>query len=88
MINEEPATYLGPWVDLDSGQKPVDMGEKAAQEKKLVLPEKVRYPMQPQSVQARIAEDHLPNGLGRRVFSENGMNILLYPLEHPIPPPP
>jgi hypothetical protein len=42
------------------------------------------YPMQPESVQARIAEDHLLNGLGRRILGENGLNILFNHLEHPI----
>jgi hypothetical protein len=88
VINEEPATYLCPWVDLDPGQKAIDVGEKAAQEKKLVLPQKVGYAMQPESVQARIAADHLPNGLGRRIFIKDGLDIFSDYLEHPIPPPP
>jgi hypothetical protein len=69
-------------VDLDPSEKPMDVGEKASQEEKLVLPQEVSNAMQPESVQARIAADHLPNGLGCRVFSENGLNILFYPLEH------
>jgi len=88
VVNEEPATYLCPWVYLDAGQKPIDVGKKATQEKKLVLPQEVSYPMQPESVQARITADHLQNGLGRRILVKDGSNVLFYPLEHPIPPPP
>jgi len=64
------------------------VGEKAAQEKKLVLPQEVSYPMQPDGVQARIAEDHLSNGLGRRILGENSLDILFNHLEHPISPSP
>jgi hypothetical protein len=88
VINEEPSTYLGPGVDLDPGQKPIDVGEKAAQEEKLMLPQEVSCPMQPDSVQARIAEEHLPNSLGCRILIENGLDILFNRHEHPIPPPP
>ena len=49
-----------------------------------MLPQEMRYPMQPDGVQTWIAENHLPNGLSRRVFGENGLDILFHPLEHPI----
>jgi hypothetical protein len=88
VVNEEPATYLCPWVYLDPGQKPIDVGEKAAQEKKVVLPQEASYPMQPKSVQARITADHLQNGLGRWIFIKDSLNILFYPLVHPICSPP
>lgn len=75
-------------MDLDPGQKPIDVGEKTAQEKKLVLPQEVSYPVQPNGVQSRVTEYYLPSGLGRRIFIKDGLNILSYSLEHPISPPP
>jgi len=45
VINEKPAAYFCPWVNLDSGQEPIYVGEKASQEKKPVLPEEVSNPM-------------------------------------------
>jgi hypothetical protein len=80
VINEEPAAYACPGVNLDPGQKPSDVGDKATQEMELPLPQEVSYPVQPESMQAGIATEHLQDGPGRRIFAEDGLNILPNPL--------
>jgi hypothetical protein len=82
VVNEEPAANSRSRMYLDSGQKAVDMGEEATQKEQPASPEKVGYPMQPDGVQTGIAKDHLPGGLGSRVFSEDGLDILSYRLIH------
>src|SRR5271157_3789187 len=42
----------------------------------MMFPEVVRYPVHPDGMQPRIAEDDFPNGLGGRIFIKDRLDIL------------
>jgi hypothetical protein len=69
-------------VYLDTGQKPADMGDEAAQEIELVDPEPVGDAIDPECVQAGIAEDDLEHVAGGGVSFKDRIDILAEVFEH------
>jgi hypothetical protein len=69
-------------VDLDTGQKPTDMGDKTSQKKELIDPEPVGNTIDPECVQAGIAEDDFKDVAGGGVPLKDGVYIFAEVFEH------
>ncbi len=76
MVDEKPPANLGARMDLDAGEKAVQMREKTAQGQVVMLPEAVADAVQPEGVQAGVAGQHLKGGAGRRILGEHRLDIL------------
>ena len=59
VVDEEAFAQSGPRVDLDTGQQTADLRHEARGQRHLALPESLRRPVEPQSMQPRVAGEDL-----------------------------
>ena len=76
VVDEEAAADGGAGVDLDLGEEAADLRDHARQQRDAPAIELVREAVRQDGVEARIAEEDLDDALGRRVFPENGVDLL------------
>jgi hypothetical protein len=69
-------------MDLNTGQETTKMRYEASEEKELRNPEPVGNAVNPECMQARIAEDNLHNIAGCRITLKNRINIFTKILYH------
>ena len=76
VIDEEAAADGGAGVDFDLGEEAADLRDQRGQQRDAPAVEPVRQAVRQDRVEARIAEEDLDDTLGRRVFPENGFDLL------------
>jgi hypothetical protein len=69
-------------MNLDSRQPAGDVRKETRQPMPFATPERVRDPMQPNSVHTGIAGENLENATRSRIFFKNCANILSNPPKH------
>jgi hypothetical protein len=82
MINEETPADPGTGMDFNTGEKPIDMGDKSCREIPVMAPEGMGDPVQPEGMESRVAGDYLQNAPGGGVLPENRLNIFSDPFYH------
>jgi hypothetical protein len=75
VIDEETPADLGAGMDLNTGEKPIDMGDKSCREIPATAPEGMGDPVQPEGMESRVAGDDLQDAPGGGVLPENRLNI-------------
>src|SRR5262245_41596325 len=64
VVDEEAVADGRARVDLDAGKESAQVGDEAAQEAPLAHPERMRQPVEPDGVQAGVAEEDLGGAAG------------------------
>jgi hypothetical protein len=82
MVDEKLAADFSTGVYFNTCQESADMGGKSSQEIELIDPEQVGYTVDPQRVQARIAENDLKHVACGRVAFKDRIYILAKVFEH------
>jgi hypothetical protein len=72
-------------MDLYAGHKAGKLGHEASQKKKPVPPQPVGNPVQPDSMQTRIAYQHLKSTTGGRITVKNRVDVITHLIEHETP---
>ena len=67
MIDEEAASDLRSRMNLDAGQPAGNLRKPARQQEESVIPEPVVHAVEPDGLQARVAEKDFQTGLGRGI---------------------
>ena len=81
VIDENAAADFCGRVNLDTGQHPPDLGNKAADEFQIGVPGPVGHPVKQQGVQSRITEQYLGAGPCRRILFHDDADIFADPPE-------
>jgi hypothetical protein len=63
-------------MDLDAGQKTIQLGNKASGHVQMPLVQGMRDPVKQNCVQASITKRYFQGVLGRRIFALNGPNVV------------
>ena len=82
VIDKEASTDLRPRMNLDTGQPATKVRQHARQPLPTRRPQVMGQAMQPDSVQTRIAGQHLKGVARRRIAMEYALNIFSHALEH------
>jgi len=72
-------------MDFDPREKPTCMGQQSAEEFQVMIPARVGQSVNPQGVQAWIADQHLRQATGGRIAFEDGADITPKRMKHPPP---
>src|SRR5690606_7379446 len=82
VVDEETPPHLCSGVDLDTGQPAAQVGQHARQQAGVAQPEPMCETVEPDSVQSRIAQQHLPLAAGSRVTMEYAGDIFSHAFKH------
>src|SRR5690625_1460101 len=72
VIDEDALANLGTRVDLDAGEKAVDMGDQPGDEIKPMSVKEMGHPVHLQCMKPRIAGEHLQQRTSRRIAIKYG----------------
>jgi hypothetical protein len=86
VIDKELASYSGPGMNFDAGDKAGYLGSESTKEEKSVYPEPVGNPVHPDRMKSGVAEKNLHNIPRSRVTVKNRIYILSHPGKHLSPP--
>src|SRR4051794_35823999 len=76
VINEEPAPDHRAGVNLDLGEEAADLREDTRQQRDVPAIKFMGEAVRQDGVEPRIAEEDFDDALGRRIFPENGLDLL------------
>ena len=82
VINKEAPTDLRARMNFDASHPTTEVRHHARQPLPATAPQRVRYAMQPDCMQSRIASDNLKGITRRRVAMKYALDILLHALKH------
>ena len=82
MIDKAASADCRARMNLDSSQAPVNLGKNPCQQHEARLMHPVGGAMQQDGVEAGITEEDFDRALGRRITTENGIDLLADRSEH------
>src|SRR5262249_10057132 len=86
MIDEEAPPDIGAGMDLDARQKTRDLRNHTRDQRYAGVVKFVRQPVQQNRMKTWVTEEYLENTFGRRVFPEDGVDLLSNGPKHGILP--
>jgi hypothetical protein len=82
MVDEKSLADLRSRMNLNASQHPRDLGHDASQQAKSAAMEFVSHAMQENRMESRIAQDNFKPTLGRRIFTENCIDLFFDLTKH------